>query len=39
MTLTLDAPRIVDTQPLLEVQGVSKSYGPVQAVCKVSAHA
>ena len=39
MTLTLDAPRIVEARPLLEVQGVSKSYGPVQAVRKVSAHA
>lgn len=39
MTLTLDAPRIVETRPLLEVQGVSKSYGAVQAVCNVSAHA
>ena len=39
MTLTLDAPRIVETRPLLEVHGVSKSYGPVQAVRNVSAHA
>lgn len=39
MTLTLDAPRIVETRPLLEVQGVSKSYGAVQAVRNVSAHA
>ena len=39
MTLTLDAPRLVETCPLLELQGVSKSYGPVQAVRNVSAHA
>ena len=39
MTLTLDAPKIVKTRPLLQVQGVSKSYGPVQAVRTVSAHA
>ena len=39
MTLTLNAPRIVETRPLLEVQGVSKSYGPVKAVRNVSAHA
>ena len=39
MTLTLDAPRIVETSPLLEMHGVSKSYGPLQAVRNVSAHA
>ena len=39
MTLTLDAPRIVETRPLLEVHDVSKSYGSVQAVRNVSAHA
>ncbi|MEO1362415.1 MAG: ATP-binding cassette domain-containing protein, partial [Pseudomonadota bacterium] len=39
MTLTLDAPRIVDTRPLLEVHGVSKTYGAVRAVQNVSAHA
>ncbi|MAI58412.1 MAG: phosphonate C-P lyase system protein PhnK, partial [Rhodobacteraceae bacterium] len=39
MTLTLDAPRIVKTSPLLEMHGVCKSYGPVQAVRNVSANA
>lgn len=39
MTLTLDAPRIVQTRPLLEMRDVSKSYGAVRAVCDVSAHA
>lgn len=39
MTLTLDAPRLIKTRPLLNVQGVSKSYGSVQAVRNVSAHA
>ncbi|MEL6807908.1 MAG: ATP-binding cassette domain-containing protein [Pseudomonadota bacterium] len=39
MALTLDPPRIVETRPLLEVHGVSKSYGTVQAVQNVSAHA
>ena len=39
MTLALDAPRIVETRPLLEVHGVSKSYGSVEAVRSVSAHA
>jgi putative phosphonate transport system ATP-binding protein len=39
MTLTLDAPRIVETRPLLEVHGVSKSYGQVHAVRNVSAQA
>ncbi|MEO1308008.1 MAG: ATP-binding cassette domain-containing protein, partial [Pseudomonadota bacterium] len=39
MTLALDAPRIVETRPLLEMHNVSKSYGPVQAVRNVSAHA
>ena len=37
MTLTLDAPRIVTTQPLVTVKGVSKSYGPVKALIDVSA--
>ena len=39
MTITLDAPRLVATKPLLDVKGVSKSYGSVQAVRNVSAHA
>ena len=39
MTLTLDPPSIVTTKPLLQITGVSKSYGTVQAVCDVSAHA
>ncbi|MEL6913057.1 MAG: ATP-binding cassette domain-containing protein [Pseudomonadota bacterium] len=39
MTLTFDTPKIVRTQPLLEIRGVSKSYGDVQAVRDVSAHA
>ncbi len=39
MTLTLDPPRIVKTQPLLKVENVSKSYGSVQAVKNVSASA
>ena len=32
MTIALDAPRIVRTQPILQSTGVSKSYGPVQAL-------
>ena len=39
MTLILDPPRIVETMPLLEMRGVSKSYGAVRAVRNVSAHA
>ncbi|MEL6264051.1 MAG: ATP-binding cassette domain-containing protein [Pseudomonadota bacterium] len=39
MTLTLDAPRLVETRPLLAVTGVSKAYGAVAALCDVSAHA
>lgn len=39
MTMTLEAPRLVQTRPLLEVHGVSKSYGDVHAVRNVSAHA
>lgn len=39
MTITLDAPRLVATKPLLDVKGVSKFYGSVQAVRNVSAHA
>lgn len=37
MTLTLDAPRLVDTKPLLTARGVSKTYGDVQALRDVSA--
>lgn len=37
MTLTLDAPRLVRNRPLLTAKGVSKSYGPVQALRDVSA--
>jgi len=37
MTMTLDAPRLVDTKPLLTARGVSKSYGDVQALRDVSA--
>ncbi len=37
MTLTLDAPRLVQTRPLVEVAGVSKSFGAVQALRDVSA--
>ena len=37
MTLALDAPRLVRTRPLLIARGVSKSYGPVQALRDVSA--
>lgn len=37
MTPTLDAPRFVTTRPLLRAQGVSKSYGGVQALRDVSA--
>ncbi|MEM9474247.1 MAG: ATP-binding cassette domain-containing protein [Pseudomonadota bacterium] len=37
MTIALDAPRIVRTQPILQATGVSKSYGPVQALSDVSA--
>ncbi len=39
MTPNTVAPRIVKTRPRLEVQGVSHSYGTVQAVRNVSAHA
>ncbi|MEO1638697.1 MAG: ATP-binding cassette domain-containing protein [Pseudomonadota bacterium] len=39
MTLTLDAPRIVTTKPLLRIDNVSKSYGDVKSVVDVSAHA
>ena len=39
MTLTLDAPRLVTTEPLLAVSNISKSYGTVQALRDVSAHA
>ena len=37
MTLTLHAPRIVKTAPLVQVHGVSKSYGPVVALREVAA--
>lgn len=37
MTLTLDAPRLVETRPLLTALDVSKSYGDVQALRDVSA--
>ena len=37
MTLTMDAPRIVTTRALLEVSGISKRYGPVEALKDVSA--
>ena len=37
MTLTLDAPRFVDTRPLLTARRVSKSYGEVHALRDVSA--
>ena len=37
MTLTLDAPRLVDTKPLLTARNVSKTYGDVQALRDVSA--
>jgi len=37
MTITLDAPRLVDTKPLLTARGVSKAYGDVQALRDVSA--
>ena len=37
MTMTLDAPRLVDTKPLLTARGVSKAYGDVQALRDVSA--
>lgn len=37
MTIALDTPRIVRTQPILQATGVSKSYGPVQALSDVSA--
>lgn len=39
MTTILEAPRLVQTRPLIEVHGVSKSYGDVHAVRNVSAHA
>lgn len=37
MTMTLDAPRLIDTKPLLTARNVSKSYGDVQALRDVSA--
>jgi putative phosphonate transport system ATP-binding protein len=37
MTLTLDAPRFVETKPLLTARNLSKSYGDVQALRDVSA--
>ena len=37
MSLTLDAPRLVKTRPLLIAEGVSKSYGDVQALTNVGA--
>lgn len=37
MTLTLDAPRIVKTAPLVQLRAVSKSYGPVVALRDVAA--
>lgn len=37
MTLTLDAPRLVETKPLLTARNVSKTYGDVQALHDVSA--
>lgn len=37
MTLTLDAPRIVTVDPLLELHGVNKSYGSVVALRNVHA--
>lgn len=37
MTLTLDAPRLVTTRPLLIARDICKSYGAVQALCNVSA--
>ena len=37
MTMVLDAPRLVTTQPLLIARGVCKSYGDVDALCDVSA--
>ena len=39
MTLTLEAPRLVTRAPLLRIEGVTKTYGPVRAVEDVSAHA
>ncbi|AJE45793.1 ATP-binding cassette domain-containing protein [Celeribacter indicus] len=39
MSITLDAPRIVTTRPLLTVRNVTKTYGKVQAVKNVSAEA
>jgi len=39
MTITLEAPRIITTRPLLTVRNVTKSYGDVQAVKNVSAEA
>ena len=35
--MTMDAPRFVETKPLLTARNVSKSYGDVQALCDVSA--
>lgn len=37
MSIALDAPRLVQAQPLLTAQNVSKTYGDVQAVRDVSA--
>ncbi len=37
MTITLDAPRLVETKPLLTARNVSKSFGDVHALCDVSA--
>ncbi|MEL7150781.1 MAG: ATP-binding cassette domain-containing protein [Pseudomonadota bacterium] len=37
MSLTLDAPKLVKTRPLLVARNVSKSYGPVKALIDVSA--
>lgn len=37
MTLTLDAPKLVTTRPLLVARNVSKSYGEVAALREVSA--
>ncbi len=37
MTVTMDAPRLVRTKPLLTARNVSKSYGAVQALRDVSA--
>lgn len=37
MTLTLDAPKLVTTPPLLKIDNVSKTYGDVRALIGVSA--